>query len=86
MSDLISRQDAIDALISLFGFNAEEEYGSALIETINGLPSAEPEIIRCKDCKDYRRWIDTDICFCDKSEVEVTDNDFCSKAERRTDD
>ena len=41
--DTISRQAAIDALISLFGFNAEEEYGSALIETLNSLPSVQSE-------------------------------------------
>jgi len=49
------------------------------------LPSAQPEIIHCKDCKQFRRWIDTDICFCDITESERSDNDFCSKAERRTD-
>ena len=41
--DTISRQTAIDAIMSLFGFNAEDEYGSALTETLNGLPSAQPE-------------------------------------------
>ena len=44
------------------------------------------EIVRCKECKQFRRWIDTDICFCDITEAEMSDNDFCSKAERRTDD
>lgn len=49
-------------------------------------PSAEPEIIRCKECKEFRRWIDTDITFCDRTEYEVKEDDFCSKAERRTDE
>ena len=52
----------------------------------NGLKDAEPEIVRCKDCKQFRRWIDTDICFCDITEAEMSDNDFCSRAERRTDE
>ena len=39
MSDLISRQVAIDAINTHFGFNIEEEYGSAVQEVINGLPS-----------------------------------------------
>ena len=43
MNDLISRQAAIDAINSYFGFNTEEEYGSAVQEVINGLPSAQPE-------------------------------------------
>ena len=51
--DLISRQAAIDAINIHFGFNIEEEYGSAVQEVINGLPSAQPE----------QRWIP-----CDKGE------------------
>ena len=47
------------------------------------LPSAQPEIIRCKDCKQFRRWLNTDICFCDITEAEMSDDDFCSRAERR---
>ena len=43
MQDLISRQAAINAINSHFGFNTEEEYGSAVQEVINGLPSAYPE-------------------------------------------
>ena len=43
MDDLISRQAAIDAINSHFGFNTEEEYGSAVQEVINGLPAAQPE-------------------------------------------
>ena len=43
MNDTISRQAAIDAINSYFGFNIEEEYGSAVQEVINGLPSAQPE-------------------------------------------
>ena len=40
---LIDRRQAIDAINSHFGFNIEEEYGSAVQEVINGLPSAQPE-------------------------------------------
>lgn len=43
MDDLISRQAAIEAINSHFGFNVEEEYGSAVQEVINGLPPAQPE-------------------------------------------
>ena len=51
-----------------------------------GKAEAQAEIVRCKDCKQFRRWIDTDICFCDITESEMSDNDFCSKAERITDE
>lgn len=37
--ELISRQAAIDAINTHFGFNIDEEYGSAVQEVINGLPS-----------------------------------------------
>jgi hypothetical protein len=43
MNDYISRQAAIDAINSHFGFNIEEEYGSAVQEVINGLPSAQQD-------------------------------------------
>lgn len=43
MDELTSKQAAIDAINSHFGFNIEDEYGSAVQEVINGLPSAQPE-------------------------------------------
>ena len=43
------------------------------------LPSAQPEIIRCKDCK---HWDGVDTC--DVIDAPVLDNDFCSMAERRS--
>lgn len=51
MSDLISRQAAIRAVnTALFPkINTAKDAEKAL----RGLPSAQPEIIRCKDCK-YR--------------------------------
>lgn len=52
MSDLISRQAAIEAL------KAHEDYKGYLHgdfeEILEALPSAQPEVIRCKDC----RWWD----------------------------
>ncbi len=59
MDDLIKRQDAIDAMMRLQRED-EECYGASIpecfdgdraVEEINALPSAHPEIIRCKDCK-----------------------------------
>lgn len=50
-------------------------------EIVENLPSAQPEIIRCKDCK---HWDGVDTC--DVIDAPVWDNDFCSMAERRSDE
>lgn len=43
MDDTVYRQAAINAINSHFGFNVEEEYGSAVQEVINSLPPAKLE-------------------------------------------
>lgn len=83
MRDLISRQTAIDAVSKYL-----EPY--AICETIKTLlwilPSAQPEIIRCSECKYY-----TSVT----AQCEIRGkglylirglDDFCSRAERRTDE
>lgn len=57
MSDLISRQVAIDAIHNLYAIHWSE--GSWIdqkdaFKALNSLPSAQPELIRCKDCKHWR--------------------------------
>ena len=94
MSDLIDRQAAIDALEkekSLIERPITETrwfdlgLGKAQ-EVLSGLPSAQPEIIRCKDCIYYRWEIDMcDYPYATAHNV-VHENDYCSKAERRTDE
>ena len=51
-------------------------------ERIKPLPSAEPEIIRCRDCKHH----DGIRCFRWNSTIITGFDDFCSNAERRTDE
>ena len=46
MGELIDRQAAIDALME-----RDPNCGIDSAEVIKALPSAQPEIIRCKDCK-----------------------------------
>lgn len=59
--DTISRQAAIDALdgeLTITGReNAEtiRDYINGVDKKLRELPSAEPEIIRCKDCKHWRQ-------------------------------
>ena len=103
MSDLICRQQAIGALRNyLLGKNVpcDGTLTCRLIENevISKLPSAQPDIIYCKDCK---HWIPYDWMFsevwqskniadypedeigCDCSEMAMKANDFCSRGERR---
>ena len=88
MDELISRQAAVDSLNDEYhGMISDESMKIyQIVEWLNTLPSAQPEIIRCKDCREFRRWIDTDITFCDLTESERDALDFCSRAERRQDE
>jgi len=102
MRDLISRQAAIDALEQIRYALWEIDIPSptvpeyiehhrdvqnvmkridAIRDKMERLPPAHPEIVRCKDCK---HWDGVDTC--DVIDAPVWDNDFCSMAERRTDE
>ena len=98
-TDLISRQMLLEYIHG-------EPVGRLLCDKYNldglieQLPSAQPEIIRCKDCK---HWIPYDWMFsevwqsrnindypedeigCNLCDVAMKANDFCSRGERRTD-
>lgn len=71
------------------------------IYTINNLPPAEPQIIRCKDCKYWipYNWMFSEVwqskniadypedeIGCNLCDMAMKANDFCSRAERRTDE
>ena len=98
--DLISRQAVIDALDEIC--ERECEYskpqravmcgacrlGSAF-DVVDELPSAQPEIIRCKNCKwygraDKRRFYRGMDCLQKRIDTIIPDDDYCSRAERRT--
>jgi hypothetical protein len=91
MSDLISRQAAINAICTE-GTRLEHNGTVAMVEIkqwcvniLEELPSAQSEIIRCKDCKyrdeNFRRvyvgWLP---CM----DSLTGSNWFCGSAERRT--
>lgn len=93
MSDLIDRDKAIEMINKTIKSNKSIHYEMKYWEDgmncarqiVEGLPSAEPQIIRCKDCKYYQ--IDGNFMFCNSEGsmfAEVTESDFCSYAERRT--
>lgn len=90
MSDLISRQAAIDAVAELQGradTKAELKGISKAWKRIKALPSAQPEIIRCKDCK-YAEVADTEdsqdgyTCQFHRGSIWFSGS-YCSWAERR---
>ena len=91
--DYISRQAAIDAVEMLLEQSEDDEHDKTWNNAIRGainsiehhVPSAQPEIIRCKDCKHHHYEID--IPYCDRTDYGYgwKDNDYCSRAERRTD-
>ena len=93
--DLISRQAAIDVLdalditdgvgISSIACNLQEE----AIRGIQKLPSAQPEIIRCKDCVNWDTTWQIDWAknyhYCPIADGVRNGDWYCADAERRTD-
>lgn len=64
--DLIRRQDAIDGKIVIQLANGVEIYSDEAVpvEYLKNLPSAQPEIIRCKDCKWWDKSEDSLFGYC----------------------
>lgn len=86
MSDLISRQAAIDEIKALYEWH-EIVTEDRAIDHFKRLPSAQPEIIRCKDCKFYYPNMEADGETGDCKKAQwfrrlQYPNDFCSRAER----
>ena len=55
-NSLIKRQDAIDAINAYLGLSAVSrtiQNMTSIQEILENLPSAEPEIIHCKDCRKH---------------------------------
>ena len=99
--DLIDRQQAIDEanawLLDCLKVNKQDR-SCGLIRRLEDLPSVQPEIVRCKDCK---HWIPYDWMFsevwqsrniadypedeigCKYCDMSMKANDYCSRAERR---
>ena len=97
VGDTISRQAAIDALNEYFArigklkrrglTKGEKAISLDTVGAIKTLPSAQPEIIRCKDCKHSEHWYrDRRRCFLwSEDGISVFDDGFCNYAERRYD-
>lgn len=88
MDDTISRQQAIDALRAMQTYKLFAGDDMLLIDQAGAqtelmlLPSAQPEIIRCRNCK----FASGDSRICMKfGHSPIGELDFCAWAERRTD-
>lgn len=101
MNDSISREAAIDALADYI-HNVDKVLGTgrltaydckdAATSVFEELPSAQPEIIMCKDCKYYKKSEVSDRMMCWRKDVngqpvcyDFNPDDFCSYGERRAD-
>lgn len=94
MADLIDRRVAIDALADMHCKSDEDGYvwiiRSDAWGRIDALPPAQPEIIRCKECKRWNTVHDrtkAEYGLCQiRTQLETTKkDDWCSRAERRDD-
>lgn len=98
MIDLIGRQAAIDALgEEPEVYSGKDEYEQGLnnqwgydVNALKALPSAQQEIIRCKDCIYFDKYSDGIEKyqwdgFCAFWARKTYENWYCSGAERRTD-
>ena len=81
----INADDVLSIIDDLRDQMMVEGYWS-VVERVKALPSAQPEIIRCKDCK-WCKDADGLMCKNPASWVVATECDFgCVLAERRTDE
>ena len=93
--DLISRAAAIDALRLIPCDLGKRELEDA-IKAVEQLPSAQPEIVRCKDCKHFHYdmpyviqgfpVLGHEVCDFWGDGCKTSENGFCSYAERITDE
>jgi hypothetical protein len=95
MSDLISRQVAIEALKRAEALTRAFGY-HFVIDTIRELPSAQPEITRCKDCGHFHYdmpyviqgvpVLGHEVCDFWGNGCKTSENGYCSFAERQEDE
>ena len=83
-ADCISRKAAIDAVNAHY----HDEYFNfyTVTEILKQLPSAQPEIIHCRECKySDENWRRVSVKWLPCMDIRVPSNWFCGSAERRED-
>lgn len=91
MNRLIDLQTALDLLekdIAENGEAPESDYNLGINHAravISAIPSAQPDIIRCKECKHSDHWYkDKRRCFLwHESGIDVFEDGFCNYAKRK---
>lgn len=99
MSDAISRQAAIRWIkteCNPYGKpTLDYETSCRIMEHLDRMPSAQPEIVHCRECRHsyvFEPWDGKDAsryckrlrrALCRDSDLCVDDDDFCSRAERK---
>ena len=81
MDDLISRQAAINTVKK--HYRVDNDLLEVIVYQLENLPSAQPEIIRCRDCKyqdENQRRVSVRWLPC--MEVQTDSNWYCGSAER----
>lgn len=84
--DMISRQNVLRCLTDISYNHCKTQGEADVIDTaktmVAVMSSAQPEIIRCRDCRKYRKF----DCPMGITVFDAPDPDgYCYKAERRTD-
>jgi len=90
MDDLISRQVVLKGIsLSCTGQSDVIKAEAALVRYVEKIPSAQPEIIRCKDCEHWDTSWQNDYSpnyhYCPLVDGTRRDDFYCADAERRTD-
>ena len=100
-TDCISREQAIKATWQDTGYTDPFNVMTAIRDRIQQLLPIQPEIVRCKDCKHWipYDWMFSEVwrsknmadypedeIGCDCCDMAMKANDFCSRAERRSDE
>ena len=89
MDDLISRQEAIDAMHQ---YSHYDDFDTLVLDediaviALKELPSAEPEIIRCKECAYVRIHGDsyrTHMYYCTQTDCDTKLDGYCFRARRK---
>lgn len=92
MAEYIEREKMLEDLRLQFckGCNnySEVKCKSCSVDDVIGfvedLPTADVvPVVRCKDCENYEYMSSNNLYFCDKFGGYVTENDYCSRCERR---
>ena len=90
MTEYITKEQAIDEVWDAFTSRDDPDLGRVIEENIKRLPPVDVvEVVRCKDCADFRPWGgqsklgDCMVYVCDgENPFTMEETDFCSDGDR----